>query len=81
MTKIFKGSMRKIIFLMIALLFANESITASTRVRSYTKKNGKHVNSYHRSEADGTDLNNYSTKGNVNPYTGKRGTKSPKGNK
>ena len=44
-------------------------------VRDYVKKNNKQVKAHHRSRSDKTRLNNYSTKGNVNPYTGKIGTK------
>jgi hypothetical protein len=51
------------------------SKASSTRVRSYTTKKGTHVNPYHRTTPDKTKGNNYSTKGNINPYTGKKGTK------
>jgi len=46
-------------------------------VHGYTKKNGTYVHGYHRSKANGTKADNYSTKGNVNTYTGKEGTKDP----
>ena len=45
-------------------------------VRGYTKSNGTHVSGYHRSSANYTKRDNYSTKGNINPYTGKAGTKT-----
>jgi hypothetical protein len=51
------------------------SAFANTPVRSYVKKNGAYVQQHHRTSPDHTQRNNYSTKGNVNPYTGKRGTK------
>ena len=44
-------------------------------VKAYTKKNGTHVQIYKRSALNGTAKDNFSTKGNVNPYTGKAGTK------
>jgi hypothetical protein len=44
-------------------------------VSSYTRKNGTHVASHDRSTGDSTKRNNWSTKGNVNPETGKAGTK------
>jgi hypothetical protein len=47
-------------------------------VRGYTKKNGTHVQPSKRSAPNGTQKDNFSTKGNVNPYTGKKGTKTPK---
>ena len=52
------------------------SKSASTSVRGYTTRRGTRVNSYHRTTPDGTQTNNYSTRGNVNRYTGKAGTKT-----
>lgn len=46
----------------------------STQVRSYTKKDGTHVQAAKRSTADKNFNNNWSTKGNSNPSTGKRGS-------
>ena len=46
-------------------------------VRGYTKRDGTYVQPYHRTAPDNTMYNNYSTKGNVNPYTGKAGTVDP----
>jgi hypothetical protein len=48
-----------------------------THVRAYTTKSGRHVRAHMRSHSDHSKLNNWSTKGNVNPYTGKIGTKDP----
>lgn len=44
-------------------------------VSGYTRSNGSHVNSYERTGRNSTQLDNYSTKGNYNPYTGRTGTK------
>jgi hypothetical protein len=44
-------------------------------VSGYTRKDGKHVAGHDRSTKDATKSNNWSTKGNVNPETGKAGTK------
>jgi len=44
-------------------------------VRPYTKKDGTHVEGHHRSAPDGSKVNNWSSKGNINPYTGKPGSK------
>jgi hypothetical protein len=46
-------------------------------VRGYTRNDGTYVQPYHRTAPDGNRYNNYSTEGNVNPYTGKRGTVEP----
>ena len=48
-------------------------------VRGYAKRNGTHVSAYHATNPDRTRNNNYSTTGNVNPYTGRAGTKSRDG--
>ena len=52
------------------------SALADTYVSGYTTRTGTYVESYHRSDPNGTAVDNWSTKGNVNPYTGKAGTKS-----
>ena len=48
---------------------------AHEHVSGYTTKNGTHVAAYDRSTKDGNKANNWSTKGNTNPETGKAGTK------
>ena len=50
---------------------------APVRVRGYTKRNGTYVKPHYRTAPNATKLDNWSTKGNVNPYTGKPGTKNP----
>ena len=54
---------------------------SSTHVSSYTTRSGTYVPSYYRSTPDHSFNNNWSTKGNYNPYTGKAGTRvtPPKG--
>ena len=52
-------------------------ISEAKYVRVYYKKDGTYVSGYNRSSADSTKINNYSTKGNINPYTGSKGYKSP----
>jgi hypothetical protein len=46
-------------------------------VKGYTKKNGTYVAPHHRAAPNMTKTDNYSTKGNVNPYNGEEGTKNP----
>jgi len=48
---------------------------AHEHVSGYTTKRGTYVHGYDRSTRDSTKTNNWSTKGNVNPETGKAGTK------
>ncbi len=67
----------KFLFLMlIVAIFANQ-VFADTYVRGYTRSDGTYVNGYYRSSPNYTRLDNYSTKGNYNPYTGKAGTVNP----
>lgn len=68
-------------FGILALLFAS-SITAlpaaaDTYVNGYTRSNGTYVAPHYRSDADSSFNNNWSTQGNINPYTGQAGTKTP----
>lgn len=48
---------------------------SSTHVRGHVTKKGAYVAPHRRTTPDKTTRNNYSTKGNVNSGTGKKGTK------
>ena len=47
---------------------------AAVHVSGYTRANGTYVAPHYRSAPDGDFSNNWSTLGNINPYTGKPGT-------
>lgn len=49
---------------------------SSHSVKEYTKKDGTYVAPSHATNPDSTKSNNWSQKGNVNPHTGKEGTKN-----
>lgn len=49
--------------------------SSSHATSGYVKGNGTYVAPSHATNPNGTRADNYSTKGNVNPYTGKAGTK------
>ena len=55
---------------------SGSSSGASHSISGYTKSNGTYVAPSHATNPNGTKADNWSTKGNVNPYTGKEGTKS-----
>ena len=59
------------------LLFLAPDAEAITSVKGYIKKNGSYVAPYFRSNKDNSKLNNFSTKGNVNIFTGKKGSVNP----
>lgn len=70
--------MMKIAFIPILLTFLIQTSYAATSVHGYTKKSGTHVQPHTRTSPNHTQRDNWSSKGNVNPYTGKAGTKMPK---
>ena len=45
----------------------------SFRVRGYSRRNGTYVAPYHRTAPNRTRNDNYGTRGNYNPWTGKVG--------
>lgn len=49
---------------------------ADVAVNGYYKKDGTYVKPHMRSDPDSNFYNNWSTVGNINPYTGKKGTKT-----
>lgn len=48
---------------------------AKTSVRGYVKRSGKYVAPHYRTSPNKFKIDNWSTKGNLNPYTGKKGYK------
>ena len=50
---------------------------ADTYVNPYSRSDGTYVQGHMRSDADGDRSNNWSTRGNTNPYTGQAGTRDP----
>ncbi len=49
----------------------------SHATKGYTKKNGTYVAPSRATNPDNLKTNNYSSKGNTNPSSGKQGTKDP----
>lgn len=48
------------------------------RVERHQRKSGASVEPHRRSAPDASKMNNYGTKGNYNPYTGKEGAREPR---
>lgn len=67
-----------IVVITLSLLTLTGFSQSKTRVKSYTKKNGHRVEAHDRTRKDRTKRNNWSTKGNRNPETGKKGYKKAK---
>ena len=71
--------MKKLILsLTLLLLVATATISfADTYVGGYYRKDGTYVKPYWRSDKNDSKFDNWSSKGNINPYTGKKGYVDP----
>lgn len=78
--------MRTALFVAIAIglvgLFGNQAVAQGYGygsnpnghyVKPYTTQNGTYVQPHYQSNPNGTTSDNWSTRGNVNPYTGRPG--------
>ena len=63
-------------FIILSLALSFQVFAKNTYVNGYFKSNGTYVAPHYRTSPDATKNNNWSTKGNINPYTGKKGTVS-----
>lgn len=70
-----KKLLQPLLFIVCALCFA-QAAKADTYVSGYYRRNGTYVAPHYRSDANNTKRDNWSTVGNVNPYTGRAGTKT-----
>ena len=69
------GTLLSIFVVATIVLVATTVANADVSVRGYYRNNGTYVQKHYRSDPDGNRSNNWSTYPNVNPYTGKVGTK------
>ena len=60
--------------LALCVLLASGTAFADSYVKGYTRKDGTYVQGHYRSDANSTVTDNYSYRGNTNPYTGQIGT-------
>lgn len=61
--------------LMLALAAAvSAPAVADQYVKGHTRSDGTYVAPHYRSSPNSVQYDNYSTKGNTNPYTGERGS-------
>jgi len=54
------------------------SYSPPVRVERHNRRSGALVEPHRRTAPDASKMNNYGTKGNYNPYTGKEGTREPR---
>ena len=60
-----------------ASLLVPSLASAQVYVQGYTRNDGTYVAPHYRSSPNSSTYDNYSTRGNVNPYTGQAGTRDP----
>lgn len=63
--------------LVLAFLLCPALALADTYVNGYFRSDGTYVPGHYRSSPNSTKQDNYSSKGNYNPYTGEKGTVDP----
>lgn len=67
-----------LIFLIFALGIFSFVEARTTKVRGYYKpRTGSYVQPHYKTSPNKSRFDNWSTKWNYNPYTGKKGTKDP----
>ncbi len=75
--------MKVLTILIFILSLAGSAFAGDVYVKGHWKDTNRdgvkdtYVQPYHRTSPDSNRLNNYSTEGNYNPYTGKPGTVDP----
>lgn len=67
-------------FLLLPILLLAQVNSNHVYVNGYYRSNGTYVKGYYRTAPNSTNRDNFSTKGNVNPYTGKPGWITPDNN-
>jgi hypothetical protein len=60
-----------------ATLFTPQVFACDSYVSGYYRSDGTYVSGHYRSCANSTTLDNWTTRGTINPYTGAPGTRSP----
>ena len=61
----------------LAMLFAPQALACDTYVSGYYRADGTYVSGHYRSCSNSTTSDNWTTRGNVNAYTGEPGYRSP----
>ena len=70
--------MRTIVLVVGLLLVMPSAYAADHAVRGHVKKDGTYVAPSRATNPNRTQRDNFSSKPNVNPHTGKQGTRTPK---
>lgn len=70
--------MKQLLFLLLFVVSLSGWAASSHYVKGYTKKDGTYVAPHRATNPNRTQRDNWSSKPNTNPYTGKQGTKDAK---
>ena len=60
-------------FILILFILITNNLSSDVYINGYTKSNGTHVEGHYRSNPNNTKSDNWSTNGNINPYTKEEG--------
>jgi hypothetical protein len=71
-----KGISNAVVRCALGAIFLLCTVVADVSVKGHFRKDGTYVAPHMRSSPNASTLDNWSTKGNVNPYTGQAGTKN-----
>lgn len=66
--------MKKVLALALLFTICFSAFGFAGYVNGYTRRDGTYVEGYYRSDPNNTVTDNYSYKGNTNPYTGETGS-------
>lgn len=69
--------MLKIALALIGAVAASGAMAQSVYHHGYTTRNGTYVQPHYQTAPNSTRTDNWSSQGNVNPYTGTPGTRDP----
>jgi hypothetical protein len=69
--------MLKLLPVILSLSLSAIAFGKDVYVQGHVRKDGTYVQPHFRTAPDSNPYNNYSTQGNTNPYTGKKGTVNP----
>lgn len=72
-----RKTLSTLLVISIFVIFTGSAFARSVRVKPYYRQDGTYVQPHYRTSPDRNIWNNYSTRGNVNPYTGNKGYKDP----
>ena len=67
----------KLVFAAAAVALSLPALAGTHAVNGYFTKNGTYVAPHYATDANSTKTDNFSSQGNVNPYTGKEGKVDP----